>query len=360
MGWQDRSYYRDSGRGAGSPLMWLWSGSVPLFTVFGIRVRAHAMLLVSMALVLLFGWGSGRMPGLDRFISAAALFGIVLLHEFGHCFAARYMGGTADEIVMHPLGGLALAQPPRRPWPTFVTVAGGPFVNVAICALTAAVLYTFFGSAPWNPINPGFPRLTESNYESFFTWGRWVWWIHATSWMLLAFNLLPIYPLDGGQIAQTAFWPKYGYYKSMNYSCVVGMVASAIAGAYAIATLHIMLAILAGLGFYHCLNKRRQLLAEGPWGFQEEDSPDYSASLFTPESDAPKHKKLNKRLIRKAQKREEEERAEQDRVDRILAKVSAGGMHTLTWWEKRTLHKATERQRKRDLELKTEMTRKGF
>lgn len=361
MGWQDRSYYRDSSQGAGNPIMWLLTGSVPLFTAFGIRVRAHAWLLISMALVLLFGWGTASMPWLDRVISAGALFGIVLLHEFGHCFAARRVGGSADEIIMHPLGGVALAQPPRRPWPTFVTVAGGPLVNVAICALTAATLYAFFHQAPWNPLNPGFPiDLTSPEIHHFQAWGRWVWWIHATSWLLLIFNLLPIYPLDGGQIAQTAFWPKYGYYRSMNYSCVVGMVAAAVAGMVALATLHLILGLMAGLAFYYCLTMRRHLLAEGPWAFQEEDGIDYSASLFHHEPETPKHKKLNKRLIRKAQKREEEELAEQERVDRILAKVSAHGMHSLTWWEKRTLRKATDRQRKRDLELKEEMTRKGF
>jgi Zn-dependent protease len=361
MGWQDRSYYRDSSQGAGNPFMWLLTGSVPLFTAFGIRVRAHAMLLVSMALVLLFGWGHGSMPWLDRLISSGALFGIVLLHEFGHCFACRYVRGSADEIVMHPLGGLALAAPPRRPWPTFVTVAGGPLVNVAICLVTGSILYAFFRSIPLNPLSPGFPDLTADNAQAFWTWGRWVWWIHATSWMLLAFNLLPIYPLDGGQIAQTMFWPKFGYYRSMMFSCVVGMIASGIVAALSLLSLNIGMLILAGLGFYYCHTMRRHLLAEGPWAFQEEDGVDYSASLFnTSSTDAPKHKKLNKRMIRKAQKREAAELTEQEHVDRILAKVSAHGMHSLTWWEKRSLRKATDRQRRRDLDLKEEMTRKGF
>ena len=46
MGYQDRSYYRDSGRGSGIPLMWFWSGVVPLFTAFIIRASAHAMLVL--------------------------------------------------------------------------------------------------------------------------------------------------------------------------------------------------------------------------------------------------------------------------------------------------------------------------
>jgi hypothetical protein len=65
----------------------------------------------------------------------------------------------------------------------------------------------------------------------------------------------------------------------------------------------------------------------------------------------PPRKRLSKRSIRQAQKRAAAEQAEQAKIDAILEKVSAQGMQSLTWWEKRTLRKATERQRQRDLEL---------
>jgi len=87
---------------------------------------------------------------------------------------------------------------------------------------------------------------------------------------------------------------------------------------------------------------RRQLLAVGPDGFTEmEFGSGYHET----------HKKLSPKLYKKVRKREAQERVEQEKIDAILAKVSAHGMHSLTWWEKRTLRKATERQRQRDLEL---------
>ena len=140
MAWQDRPYYRDSGQGAGNPLMWVFYGTVPLFTAFGIRVKAHATLLLSAALILLLGFGDGFVWQ-DKVFSVTMLFAIVLLHEFGHCFTARWVGGEADEIIMHPLGGLALARAPHRPLPTFLTIAGGPAVNVLICLVFGAVLW---------------------------------------------------------------------------------------------------------------------------------------------------------------------------------------------------------------------------
>jgi len=69
-----------------------------------------------------------------------ALFVIVLLHEYGHCFAARSVGGNAEEIILTPLGGLAMAYAPHDPWARFVTVIGGPLVNVAICAICGGIL----------------------------------------------------------------------------------------------------------------------------------------------------------------------------------------------------------------------------
>src|SRR3954454_21362124 len=104
MAYQDRPYYRDQS-GSATPLRWLLSGSVPLFTAFGIRVRAHASMFVYAVMILLLGLGSG-FSWQDRVQSVTLLFVIVLLHEFGHCFAARWVGGTANDIVMHPVGGL--------------------------------------------------------------------------------------------------------------------------------------------------------------------------------------------------------------------------------------------------------------
>jgi len=106
MGWEDRPYYRDRSSSSMGPLQWLWSGTFPLFTAFGVHVRAHASLAVLAVLVLLFGVG-GTISSSVQFVTA--LFAIVVLHEFGHCFAARWVGGEADEILVTPLGGLAMA-----------------------------------------------------------------------------------------------------------------------------------------------------------------------------------------------------------------------------------------------------------
>jgi Zn-dependent protease len=340
MGYQDRSYYRDSGSGSTNPLMWLLYGSVPLFSAFGINVRAHASMLLYIGLVLLFGLGEG-FYWQDRVQSMSMLFAIVLLHEFGHCFAARWVGGDANEIVMHPLGGLALARPPHRPLATFITVAAGPAVNLVICIICGTILWSIIGWVPWDPIR--FRPI--GHFESWFNLVRWAYWIYGMSYFLLLFNLLPIFPLDGGQMVQAILWPWVGYYKSMIFACVTGMVGAVLVFAVGLARIDLFLMVLAMMGFYYCMQLRRQLIANGPEEFA--DTTDYSAAYEQPE----RRKRPSRWAAKRALKLAHAERRERIMVDQILAKVSAHGMHSLTWMERRALKRATEQQRRRDAEM---------
>jgi len=359
MGWEDRPYYRDRPPSDGNPLMWLLTGSVPLFTAFGIRVRAHASLLVFIVLVLLLGWGRGSSVQ-ERVQSMTVLFGVILLHEFGHCFAARWTGGSADEVLLTPLGGLAMTMARRKPWPMFVTVAGGPLVNVIICLVCGIGIYLIWGIFPfgpwvWGEIRDGSP--------GWFQLSNYLFLIYAISYALLVFNLLPVFPMDGGQMLQAVLWKPLGYYRSMLITVNIGLVGSVLMAMVALAGFRGLagglLLFIAINCFITCLQYRQLLRAEGPWGFQEEDSVDYGASLYG--SATATHTRRQSRFSRwsaaRAKRRAREEQAEQAQIDHILAKVSAHGMHSLTWREKRELHKATERQRKRDLE--TGRTRHG-
>jgi Zn-dependent protease len=343
--------------------MWLFNGSVPLFTVFRIRVRMHAILLIMLVMNLLTA-GAEHGIGLKNALTLdVVLFGIILLHEFGHCFAARSVGGEANEILLWPLGGLAFADAPKRAWPQFVTVAGGPAVNLVICAVTAIGLTIIQRGWPTLTLNPLQPRFIPPDTPVAY----YLWFIFIVSWGNFLFNvLIPVFPMDAWRLLQTTLWFRIGYYRSMMIALTVGMIAAVPLTLWGIFNLGSWygwaLFFIGANGFYNCYVNRAAMKAEGPWAFQEEDSPDYSASLFQPEPAAthPRHKKLSKRLIRRAQKHEADERAEQERVDHILAKVSAHGMNSLTWFEKRTLKKATDRQRKRDTDLRQEMKSKGF
>lgn len=342
MGWEDRSYYRDrSSSGAGGILRWLWSGTLPLFRFKGIDVQLHASFVIYAVTVLIFGLKRGS-PWQVNVESMIILFGIVLLHEFGHCFTARWVGGEADHILMTPLGGLAFASPPRRPLPTFLTVAGGPAVNAVICLITGAILWTILRWAH------------TSLYQSLFDFNGWfsiyfhLRWIFAVSMALLLFNLLPIFPLDGGQMLQSILWPKFGWYKSMLFACNTGIVGAVVMAMVSIATGAIMMVILWMCLLMYCVQMRAQAKAEGPTEFE-----DYSANLSYASENAARRRKQGRLRRWKSDRIRRQARAEaqeQERIDTILAKVSSQGMNSLTWAERRALKRATERQRQRELQ----------
>jgi len=354
MPWEDRPYYRDQRGSSPNLFLRIVNRSVPLFTIFGIRVRAHFSLIFFIALTIGCGWWDGySIPFLAT--TMALLFGIVTLHELGHCFAARWVGGSADEAILWPLGGLAMTTPPHRPWPTFLTVAAGPATNALICVLCSMGLWlTTPDHHFWGTLNPLHPVHPVSFFAPAMTTAAfYFWWIYYISYVQFLFNLLPIFPLDGGQIVQTALWAKIGYHRSMVISTMVGMIGSGVMFLAGLVVSPFGLSLLAMFLFIGCMQQRMILREMGDMGesdWQEGNGVDYDASLHLRE-DAPRRRRANLRALRRARKIARAEAAQSQLIDMILAKVSAKGMASLGWREKRALRKATEQQRRREVEL---------
>jgi predicted lipid-binding transport protein (Tim44 family) len=129
----------------------------------------------------------------------------------------------------------------------------------------------------------------------------------------------------------------------MNFACITGMIGAVLFGMWGLAGPNLMLVIIAIFGFNTCMMMRRQLVAAGPYAFEEETT--YAAAY---EPLTPKRRAPSKWVVRKQAKAAQSERAEQQKIDDILAKVHAYGMNSLNWLERRTLKRATERQRQRD------------
>lgn len=142
-----------------------------------------------------------------------ALFFIVLLHEYGHALACRQVGGTAKEIMLWPLGGMAYVSPPLRPGATLWSNAAGPLVNVALLLVIAPLGLTLDRTWRWG--------RTAPNVHSFLLA------LIGINILLLAFNLLPIYPLDGGQIIRSLLWFAVGRARSLMAAVAVGFAGVA-------------------------------------------------------------------------------------------------------------------------------------
>jgi Zn-dependent protease len=192
-------------------------GTIRLFKFAGIQVYLH----FSWFLVAAFEF-SRRVGAYDSPVWAAAeyvaLFLIVLLHEFGHSLACRQTGGTADQIVLWPLGGIAFVNPPRRPGAMLWSIAAGPLVNVVLIPiLFLAVLL----------VRTDVDLVLPSDSFRFL---QVVWSINLG---LLIFNMLPVYPLDGGQILRSLLWFGLGEIRSLQIASVLGLIGAVILAAIA-------------------------------------------------------------------------------------------------------------------------------
>jgi Zn-dependent protease len=173
-------------------LHWSWF----LVAIYGISTRAR-------------GYSSLAWPALEY----VALFAIVLMHEYGHALACRQVGGQANQIVLWPLGGVAYVAPPQRPGATLWSIAAGPLVNVALAPVLTLLAVVGHASG-WGETMPnGYQFITALCY---------------INWALLIFNLLPIYPLDGGQILQSLLWFVLGRARSLMVTTVIGFVGVAV------------------------------------------------------------------------------------------------------------------------------------
>jgi len=191
-------------------------GAFPLFRLAGIQVYLH----FTWFLVAWFEINSAKAryhsmlwPALEY----CGLFALVLMHEFGHAFACRSTGGRADQIVLWPLGGLAFVDPPPRPTAVLWSIVAGPLVNV--------VLFPCFFFALIAAKHGWLPMSGDARQALFYLW--------LTNTVLLVFNLLPFYPLDGGQIVRALLWFKVGPIRSLYISGCIGMVGAVCIGCLA-------------------------------------------------------------------------------------------------------------------------------
>jgi Zn-dependent protease len=185
-------------------------GSFRLFRVAGIDVFLHWSWFV----VALYELNS-RTREYSTFtwnvLEYVSLFAIVLMHEFGHALACRQVGGKAEQIILWPLGGVAYVAPPQRPGAMLWSIAAGPLVNVLLApALTGLLLVG--QAAGWPASMPDVYGLLKA-----------VWGINLC---LLVFNLLPIFPLDGGQILRSLLWFALGRARSLMVAVVIGFVGA--------------------------------------------------------------------------------------------------------------------------------------
>lgn len=223
-------------------------GSIKLFRFAGVEVFLHWSWFL-IAVIEITQRKQHYSSILFNVLEYLALFLIVLLHEFGHSLACRSVGGKADQIVLWPLGGVAYVAPPQRPGATLWSIAAGPLVNVVLMPLFFAAWWAA-GRFGWDESQPDVYRLLQT--------------VALINTVLLVFNILPIYPLDGGQMLRSLLWFPFGRARSLTIASTIGFVGVALLFGLAFYLRSVWTGIMAGFVLMNCISgfrHARQLTA---------------------------------------------------------------------------------------------------
>ena len=205
--------------------------SLPLGTYAGTAVRVHVTFFILLAA---FGWmfyrEGGAMAAVDGVLFIVAVFGCVLLHEFGHVLAARQFGVRTPDITLLPIGGMArMERMPEKPWQELIVAVAGPAVNVVI----AVGLFVFIGW-PALPENPDDVMAISFAHRLMFT-----------NVILVVFNMIPAFPMDGGRVLRALLAMVMPYGKATEVAATIGQFLAVMGGIWGIANSAWLLVLIA-------------------------------------------------------------------------------------------------------------------
>jgi Zn-dependent protease/CBS domain-containing protein len=188
-------------------MKWAWK----IGTIAGIALYVHTTFFILIAWVAASHWSQGRDLGAAGAAVAfiLALFACVVLHELGHALTARRYGIPTRDITLLPIGGVArLERMPDEPLQELWVAVAGPAVNVVI----AVVLYLWLrAGGTFEPISG--VTLTQ---------GPFLERLMVVNIILIVFNLLPAFPMDGGRIVRAVLATRMEYTRATQIAATLG------------------------------------------------------------------------------------------------------------------------------------------
>jgi Zn-dependent protease len=229
--------------------------SMHLFRVCGIRLELHFSFLLLLAYAAWDGWTHTPVhPWLAAAVSAgtvAVLFTCVVLHELGHSLTARRFGIGVPRILLLPIGGMAeFDRIPREPRHELLITLAGPAVNFAWVLVLG----------PFVPV-AGFWNDTQLDL-SLAGVGQLLFWVNL---VMGCFNLLPVFPMDGGRILRALLAMRWPYLRATFWAAtigkvlaVAGMLVMALVWRHALGTLLFGFILIAGDLEYRAVKRREE------------------------------------------------------------------------------------------------------
>lgn len=212
--------------------------------LFGIPLYVHTTFLLLPAWVLLLNRGTGSPGALFALALLLTVFACVVLHELGHALMARVFGIGTESITLYPIGGVArLRRMSEKPFEEICIALAGPAVNLVIAAgLFVALLFTAMF----------LPRSLERET------GQFLMTLCASNVVLLVFNLIPCFPMDGGRVLRALLALGRSHLRATEIAARVSLVMVPLIAALSLVLTSPMPLILAGFVLWA---GQRELLA---------------------------------------------------------------------------------------------------
>lgn len=318
----------------------LLNWSFPVFRIFGIDVRFHWML------PLLWIWmyvktQEAGFPLTFTLLLILTQFLSILIHELGHCFAARSCLLPVYEIILWPLGGLSMVGHSRNGREEIFVAAAGPIVGLLAQALAIAAIALVEGRTPtWTTFDP-------------FTWAPGTTILEAVVKINMILNLwnllIPIYPLDGGRILCGCLSFFFGYSRAILLSTYIGFVMGA--GMVVLGILQLpgsLFLLFLGLFVIGQCWVTREAVRYG-MAAEDDEGPSFEGEMetqFVPTRRPGFWARWKmRREMRRRRKREQERRRIRENVDHLLERISQVGLLGLSPAERKTLERASRKLR---------------
>lgn len=319
-----------------NPLGW----SVPLFRVAGIRFRIHFTfaLYATIAILMATAGPAGSTPvhgALTTAYAIGALLAVVSVREVSRALVVRAAGGSADEVVLWPLGSLQGIDPAPGWRGPLLAAAVGP----AASALLAAACGISLGLVTGDWAGAAFPDPLSATWLSnpHPAWVELLWILHWTGIQVALLSLIPMLPLDGGLAMEAILVRRRGAFETPRLAATGSLAVAAAAGIVAMVRgMPTLLSVaIACAGFAAFLL----------WRLRAGDAIASAGQAWRPSAPDPEPDAEEREAHRRASAERESRAAEDRAVDAILEKIAREGADRLTDAERATLARATERRR---------------
>lgn len=341
----------------------LLQASWRLFRAFGVTVRVHWTTAI-LPLAFFAGYADWLSPGAAAAWAAAwtvGLLTVIWTHEMGHVWAARHLGIPTSTITLWPLGGLAhLSRPAPNPRAEIFISLAGPLTH-AFWFVAAGAPYLF---------------LVDGREAAGTTAGQMLYAFTALQVVLLVFNLLPFWPMDGGAVTRAVLALRMHPNRASIFAAYMGLAGAGVLGLVGLAMMiqapsaagilshggWILLGIAVS-GALACRSLLQQARwtsgpyapSDEPWreslpeaGWAPDEIPEPAAARVERAERSEERRERRVAAERKRETREVDVRARlQERIDTLLDRINeVGGIENLSEAERKELAEASESLRR--------------